>query len=241
MPAGPLPPRAPADDLVAGRVGRPRRSTPRHALHRHHGGARRRVDLPSWCSSITSAVSNHGAASSAKRIMQHRPDGEVRREQAVAGRERGGQLADVVGRRTPSCRRRRGPRGRRTSGRCARAASRAVKSTATSTPAPAMASTSPTMVTPSTSSPTHPGSTAATSSRSGSAATAPTPSIPCAHRSEHPHADRHDGDPTVGPMRYGLSLPNVGPAADSSGWRPRPRPAAGTACSSGTTCTCGRS
>ena len=47
----------------------------------------------SWCSSMISAVSKNGAASSANRIIEHRADGEVGRDDAVA---RGEQMAQLV-------------------------------------------------------------------------------------------------------------------------------------------------
>ena len=74
MPAGPLAPRAPGSDLGRGRVGRPVAPTPppcaRAVSIAVPDGA---STFWSWWSSMISAVSNHGAASSANRIISTAP------------------------------------------------------------------------------------------------------------------------------------------------------------------------
>jgi hypothetical protein len=70
--AGPRPPRAPATS-VSGRVRPPTRSTRGHAFAVSIAVPDGASTLASWCSSMTSAVSKHGAASSAKRIISTAP------------------------------------------------------------------------------------------------------------------------------------------------------------------------
>ena len=73
MPPGPLPPRAPATTSSSVGSGAHSRRRRRHAL----GGRTAVPDgasiLWSWCSSMISAVSKYGAASSAKRIISTAP------------------------------------------------------------------------------------------------------------------------------------------------------------------------
>ena len=70
--------------------------------------------LPSWCSSITSTVSNQGAASSAKRIMSTAPMAKLGAKTQLAGP--GAKVSPPPAPRRPgrSCRSRRGRRERRT-------------------------------------------------------------------------------------------------------------------------------
>ena len=133
--------------------------------------------LASWWSSITSAVSNHGAASSAKRIIKMAPMAklgamrQLLRVKVARKRSRSSSVNPVVP--TTACT----PRSAHQA-RLWRAASRWVKSTITSgcssrcSGLPATSSSLSTAATVRSFSPAAPGSTAAASSRSGSSATA---------------------------------------------------------------------
>ena len=88
----------------------------------------------SWCSSMISAVSKYGAASSANRIISTAPIAKFGRDDRIGRRavEQGREIARARLRRIPSCR---PPRERRAAAhqcRFSRAASSTVKSTATS-------------------------------------------------------------------------------------------------------------
>ena len=160
----------------------------------------------SWWSSMISAVSNQGAASSAKRIMSTAPMAKLGATMQLLLVNVLGQPVEVVVGEAGGARPRRGRRCRRTSARFSRAASTWVKSTATSAPACGegvgvgrhlQAAPIGAPVTSRRSSPAWSGSTAATSSRSGSPATARhtvRPHPPAGP--EHPDPDRHGPDPT---------------------------------------------
>ena len=167
MPPGPFPPRAPGTTSLV--VGSGAQSAEAAAMRRAviiavPDGA---SALPSWCSSMISAVSKKGAASSAKRIISTAPMaklGAMRQLDRVKASRREATSASVkpvvpTTVCTPSAAHQ---------ARLARAASRTVKSTATSTPAAAMADGSAATGRPATASPWR-RPTAATSSRSGSA------------------------------------------------------------------------
>ncbi len=127
--------------------------------------------LASWCSSMTSAVSKNGAASSAKRIISTAPMakfGAIRqldRVNADRSAATSSSVKPVVP--TTAC----SPCSPHQAA-LARAASRTVRSTATSTSAASMAPGSSATTIPATVPPARRRATAATSSRSGSAAMA---------------------------------------------------------------------
>ena len=127
--------------------------------------------LASWCSSMTSAVSKYGAASSAKRIMRTAPMakfGAIRqldRVNADRSAATSSSVKPVVP--TTAC----SPCSPH-HGTLTRAASRTVRSSATCTPAASIAAGSSATSIPSTVPPARRRATAATSSSSGSAAIA---------------------------------------------------------------------
>ena len=104
--------------------------------------------LASWCSSMISAVSKYGAASSAKRIISTALIAKFDGDQAVARGERRAERVDVVVVEARSCRPRRGCRAPPATAASSRAAAATVKSTTTSAPASASASSSAAIVTP---------------------------------------------------------------------------------------------
>ena len=184
MPPGPTPPRAPAHRPV--RVGSAPQSPDAAAMRSAVSMAvpEGASTLASWCSSMISAVSNHGRRQLGEADHEHRADGEVGGDDA-APRRRTGRTS-----RQP----RSGPRslspvvpttgvhavGRVPGRGWPRMTLGEVKSTTTSTPAAARASSSAAMVRSSAPapvadawlSPARAGSTPTTSSRSGSTSTA---------------------------------------------------------------------
>ena len=129
--------------------------------------------LLSWCSSMISTLSIHGAASAARRIMSTAPMAKFGATTALhrpwpnswssSARSSGVRPVVPTTACTPLAAHQR---------RFSRARDAWVKSTATSAPAAPNASADPAMVRPSTSAPAQGGSTAATSSRSAASATA---------------------------------------------------------------------
>src|SRR4051794_27848573 len=171
MPAGPEAPRAPGTTSVLVGSGSQRGEA---------AAIRSRVSmavpdgasaLASWWSSMTSAVSKYGAASSAKRIISTAPMAKLgaTRQLLAVKASRSSSRSMLVNPVVPTTACTWLVEHHR---RFSRAAASTVKSTATSTPASAIACAVAATSTPSTVSPACWGSTAATSSTASSSATA---------------------------------------------------------------------
>ena len=149
MPPGPDAPSGAGDHLHRASGPRPTRPTPRPCGWRCSMAVPEGAStLASWCSSIISAVANHGAAISAKRIMSTAPMAKLGAT-TQPSRARAGKASARV-RQAPlhrgrSCRSPSGCRGPRTTRRWPRPRPATVKSTATSAPASIRASSSAAM------------------------------------------------------------------------------------------------
>ena len=171
--------------------------------------------LASWCSSITSAVSKYGAASSAKRIISTAPMAKLGATRqllvvkALASSSRSAAVKPVV----PTTAWTPWSAHQRAFSRAA-ASDREVDGHLDAGLGHGAGDRAPRRPRRRTS-PAWAGSTAATSSRSGSAATASHTVVPI--RPPAPNTPTRivtTSDRTSHRMRYGLSLPNVGPTSE---------------------------
>ena len=221
MPAGPAPPRAPS--TTSCRVGSGAQSGDAAAMRRAviiavpEGASA----LASWCSSMTSAVSKNGAASSAKRIISTAPMAKFAaiRQLDRVNADRSAAMSSSVKPVVPTtaC----SPCSAHQA-TLARAASRTVRSTATSTSAASMAARSSATAIPAIVPPARLRATAATSSSSGSAAMAAHAVVPI--RPVAPNTPTRSGALAVIAAPYSVVA--------GAGRRPRP-PASVASCATG--------